>query len=154
MACDIALSHISERQELYIPSIQLLEEPRKIPTFKYPLAAICLYMGGITGLQMGKTLGIDKLTLPSIKDLLPLFEHNYIISKPLLEEGPKTPDILIITATNEPQIFSCLHAFLCFYDLGYNVRLVNMPERKHEFYPDSIPEIWDFFVNSPHPRMK
>jgi len=105
-------------------------------------------MGGINGLQMGKTLGIDKYTLPNINEILAKHKNQYYVSKPeelSISNHTHKPKILIVTAALETQVFSSMHALQCFYQLGYKVRFVNMPDRYHMIYPDITNEIWEFF---------
>jgi len=133
-------------------SLESVVDGPYFPWLKYPLAAVCLYMGGITNLQMRRTLNIDKYTLPNIKDIITQIDSNGTakMDKEENKSHGHKPDVLIVTSSVDPEIFSCVHAVQCFYHLGYGVKFINMPERVRSYYPDNTLEIWKFFQQSPH----
>lgn len=149
MACDVALSALSKHRKA--KEMVTSNEGENLPTLSFSPASVCLYMGGINGRQMGVTLGIDKYSLPNVNELIALNQKHYTIANKekqttLKDIGLDLPRVLIITSTFDPQIFSCMHAFQTLYLLGYPVRLVTLPEKSHEYYPESTKDVWAFFA--------
>ncbi len=142
MACDLLLSSFKN-----LPS---KSDSFDLPTFKHPLASVCLYMGGINGRQMGVTLGIDKYKLPNIKELTPPAKPEVMLYNPDIWKPELTgtvPRVLIITGTFDCQIFSCLNALQSCYQFGLPAQLITLPEKSHEYQPESTEFIWTFFSN-------